>query len=81
MDNKGAAIAMTIVAVAVISVLALLALWIAYMNYYMKVTDMNSTSNFYTAEGVVEQIKSTVGTVFTGLYEGAKNFFTKLFSR
>jgi uncharacterized protein YpuA (DUF1002 family) len=33
------------------------------------------------AQGVVEQIKSTVGTVFTGLYEGAKNFFTKLFSR
>ncbi len=57
LNNKGAAIAMTIVAVAVISVLALLALWIAYMNYYMKVTDMNATSNFYTAEGVVEQIR------------------------
>ena len=56
-DNRGAAIVMTIVAIAIISVLAILALWIAYMNYYMKVTDMNSTDNFYTAEGVVEQIR------------------------
>jgi len=56
-DNRGAAIVMTIVAIAIISVLAILALWIAYMNYYMKVTDMNATDNFYTAEGVVEQIR------------------------
>ncbi len=56
-DNRGAAIAMTIVAISVISVLALLALWIAYMNYYMKVTDRESTDNFYSAEGVVEQMR------------------------
>lgn len=57
LNNKGAALISVIVVIAFISVVAALALWMAYMNYYMKITDMKSSDNFYSAEGVVEQIK------------------------
>lgn len=57
LNNKGAALISVIVVVAFISIIAALALWTSYMNYYMKITDMKSSDNFYSAEGVVEQIK------------------------
>gem|GEM_PF-5976765 len=57
MNNKGGALIMVIVIMSFISIIAALAMWMAYMNYYMKVTEMRSDNSFYSAEGVVEQIK------------------------
>lgn len=58
LNNKGAAIALVIVAMAFIGILAALIMFMAYMNYYMKLTNMRATDNFYSAEGVVEQMKT-----------------------
>lgn len=62
MNNKGAALVLAIAAVAFVGILAALILWMSYINYFMKVTDMRSTNNFYSAEGVVEQIKTGLET-------------------
>lgn len=55
-DNRGSTMVMVLVALAVVSVLATIALWVALQNFQMKVTDRKSTDNFYSAEGVLDQI-------------------------
>ncbi|WP_443596680.1 hypothetical protein [Agathobacter sp.] len=55
-DNRGASFVMVIVAMAIVAVLAVTVLWIALMNLQMKVTDEKNTDNFYSAEGVLDQI-------------------------
>lgn len=55
-DNRGASFVMVIVAMAIVAVLAVTVLWIALMNLQMKVTDKKNTDNFYSAEGVLDQI-------------------------
>lgn len=57
LDHKGSALITVIIIMAFVTILAALAMWTAYMNYYMKVTEMKSNNTFYSAEGVVEQIK------------------------
>lgn len=47
---------MVVVAMAIVAVLAVTVLWIALMNLQMKVTDEKNTDNFYSAEGVLDQI-------------------------
>lgn len=47
---------MVVVAMAIVAVLAVTVLWIALMNLQMKVTDKKNTDNFYSAEGVLDQI-------------------------
>lgn len=47
---------MVIVAMAIVAVLAVTVLWIALVNLQMKVTDEKNTDNFYSAEGVLDQI-------------------------
>ena len=77
LNKRGAAIAMVIVAMAFIGILAALIMFMAYMNYYMKITNMRSTDNFYSAEGVVEQMKTglqeemseAVGEAYAGVLE------------
>lgn len=47
-----------IIAMAMIGILATTLLWMAYMNYMIKVADIRNKNSFYTAEEVVEQIMS-----------------------
>lgn len=56
-NKKGSALITVIIVMAFITIIAALAMWTAYMNYYMKVTEMKSNNTFYSAEGVVEQMK------------------------
>lgn len=56
LNNSGSTLMIVMVAVALISVLATVLMAMSYMNYNMKVTEMNSKKNFYTAEVVLDQI-------------------------
>lgn len=58
LNNKGSAIILVIIAMAFIGILASLILWMAYMNYYMKLVNMHANDNFYSAEQVVEEIRA-----------------------
>ncbi len=55
-DNKGSSIVIVIIAMAMIGILATTLLWMAYMNYMIKVNDVKNKNSFYSAETVVEQI-------------------------
>lgn len=55
-DNRGSAIVLVIIAMAMIGVLASTILWSAYMNYMIKCADVKNKNSFYSAETVVEQI-------------------------
>lgn len=55
-DNRGSAIVIVIIAMAMIGILATTLLWMAYMNYMIKVADVRNKNSFYSAEEVVEQI-------------------------
>lgn len=55
-DNRGASFVMVIVAMAIVAILAVTILWIALANLQMKTTDEKNTDNFYSAEGILDQI-------------------------
>lgn len=55
-DNRGASLVMVVIAMAIVAVLAVTVLWISLANLQMKVTDKKTTDNFYSAEGVLDQI-------------------------
>ena len=57
-NDRGSAIVIVIIAMAMIGILATTLLWMAYMNYMIKVADIRNKNSFYTAEEVVEQIMS-----------------------
>ena len=57
-NNKGSTLVMVLVVLALLTVLATIALWLALYNFQMKVTDRNVTDSFYSAEGVLEQIRA-----------------------
>ncbi|MDE6404621.1 MAG: hypothetical protein K2M20_03080, partial [Lachnospiraceae bacterium] len=57
-DDRGSAIVIVIIAMAMIGILATTMLWMAYMNYMIKAADIRNKNSFYTAEEVVEQIMS-----------------------
>ena len=57
-DDRGSAIVIVIIAMAMIGILATTLLWMAYMNYMIKVADIRNKNSFYTAEEVVEQVMS-----------------------
>ena len=56
LNNSGSTMLIVMVTVALISVLATVLMSMSYMNYNMKVTEMNSKKNFYSAEIVLDQI-------------------------
>lgn len=66
-DNRGASFVMVVVAMAIVAVLAVTVLWIALMNLQMKVTDEKNTDNFYSAEGVLDQICTGLQEIFPRL--------------
>lgn len=55
-QNKGAAIVLVIVAMALVSIFAATIMWMALVNYRMKATDRKVKESFYSAETVFEQI-------------------------
>lgn len=55
-DNRGSAIVIVIIAMAMIGILASAILWSAYMNYMIKINDIRNKKSFYSAETVMEQI-------------------------
>lgn len=57
-DDRGSAIVIVIIAMAMIGIMATTLLWMAYMNYMIKVADIRNKNSFYTAEEVVEQVMS-----------------------
>ena len=57
-DNKGSAIVLVIVALAMVGILAMTIMWMSMTNYYMKATDKGNKQGFYSAETVLEQIKA-----------------------
>lgn len=57
-DDRGSAIVIVIIAMAMIGILASTLLWMSYMNYMIKAGDIRNKNSFYSAEEVVEQIMS-----------------------
>lgn len=55
-DNRGSAIVVVIIAMALIGILVSAILWSAYMNYMIKLADIRNKNSFYSAETVMEQI-------------------------
>ena len=55
-DNRGSAIVIVIIAMALIGILVSSILWSAYMNYMIKLSDVRNKNSFYSAETVMEQI-------------------------
>ena len=55
-DNRGASLIMVVIAMAIVALLAVTVLWMALINRQMKVTNKKNTDNFYSAEGVLDQI-------------------------
>lgn len=55
-NNNGSTMLIVVVAIALISLLATVLMSMSYMNYNMKVTELNSKKNFYTAETILDQI-------------------------
>lgn len=59
-DDRGSAIVVVIIAMAMIGIMATTLMWMAYMNYMIKVNDIKNKNSFYSAEIVVEQIMAGV---------------------
>ena len=55
-DNRGSAIVLVIIAIAMIGILASTIMWAAYVNYMIKCADIRNKNSFYSSETVVEQI-------------------------
>ncbi len=55
-SNRGGALLSVIIAMAVVGILGAIVLSVSYTNFRMKQIDKKSTDNFYSAEGVVDQI-------------------------
>lgn len=56
LNNRGSAIVIVIIAMAMIGILASTILWTTYINYMIKLNDKQTKDNFYSAEYVIEQI-------------------------
>ena len=56
LNNSGSTMLIVIVAISLIAILATILMSMSYLNYSMKVTELNSKKNFYTAESVLDQI-------------------------
>lgn len=59
-DDRGSAIVIVIIAMALIGIMATSILWAAYLNYRIKINDLKVKNSFYSAETVVEQIQAGV---------------------
>ncbi len=63
---------LVIISLAFVGILAALILWMSYANYNMKASDMKAINNFYSAEMIVEQMK-------TGLQKDASDAMSEAY--
>jgi hypothetical protein len=70
-DNRGSSILMVILVAAGIGVMAAIALWVSLRNVQMKTTDAEIKESFYSAEGVLEQVKAGVKEKAEAAYKEA----------
>ena len=70
-NNSGSTMLIVMVALALISILATTLMAMSYMNYNMKVTELNSKKNFYSAEIVLDQINVGLQKEISDSVEGA----------
>lgn len=70
-DNRGSSILMVILMAAGIGVMAAIALWVSLRNVQMKTTDAEIKESFYSAEGVLEQVKAGVKEKAEAAYKEA----------
>lgn len=70
-DNRGSSILMVILVAAGIGVMAAIALWVSLRNVQMKATDAEIKESFYSAEGVLEQVKAGVKEKAEAAYKEA----------
>ena len=73
-DDRGSAIVIVIISMALIGILASTILWASYLNYRIKINDLKVKNSFYSAETVVEQIvagvkKDVVSTAVNEAYQ------------
>ncbi|MCM1121039.1 MAG: hypothetical protein NC416_00500 [Eubacterium sp.] len=59
-DDRGSAIVIVIIAMALIGILATTILWASYLNYRIKINDLKVKNSFYSAETIIEQIQAGV---------------------
>ena len=59
-DDRGSAIVIVMIAMAMIGILATTILWASYLNYRIKINDLKVKNSFYSAETIVEQIQAGV---------------------
>ena len=56
LDNRGSTLVIVMIAMSIVAMLAVVALWISLINFEMKTTDVELKDNFYSAESVLDQI-------------------------
>ena len=61
-DDKGSAMVVVIIAMAFIGILASVLMYMSLLNYQMKVNNLKAKDNFYSAETVLDEIRSYMGT-------------------
>lgn len=70
-DNKGMAMVLVIVAIALVTLLVSVLLSVSLLNYQMKVTEKKSKDNFYSAEVALDQIHAGLQQVVSDAIDAA----------
>ena len=60
-DNKGSAMVVVIIAMAFIGILASVLMYMSLLNYQMKVNNLKAKDNFYSAETVLDEVRTAMG--------------------
>ena len=68
-DNKGSALVVVIIAMAFIGILASVLMYMSLLNYQMKVNNLKAKDNFYSAETVLDEIRSYMEHRFRNQWE------------
>lgn len=68
LQKRGEALISVIIAVAVVVILGLAAMFVARNNFNMKILDRESSKNFYTAESVINDVAAGLQTVMSDVY-------------
>lgn len=82
LNEQGASLVAVIIAIGLVSVLAITCMYMSYANYVMKNNQIRNKMNFYTAEAVMDQIKIglqfEVSSAIEGAYEIAAQTLTSM---
>lgn len=72
LDNRGVALVVVVMAMALLGILASIILYTTYINYTIKVTEAKANDNFYTGEMAMEEVKA-------GLEKEVSNAFSSAY--